>query len=201
MDTAEQLGYEVRIFARVPDDGSGQDRRASQSHAHTSDSLPSRSANWRKNEGGLPPPAKEHLRGSSVGSDSDPSSYVVASPSSSRPSGSTSARVRYREQGVDELLQLKLHQAIADVDIPPPNATIVLVTGDGNVGQFSDEGFLGPVRTALKKGWKVELYAWEDGLSRAWKREFAEGPYGDRFRIIKLEDFAGDLLELDGEIK
>ena len=24
---------------------------------------------------------------------------------------------------------------------------------------------VGPVRTALRRGWKVELYAWEDGLS------------------------------------
>ena len=52
-------------------------------------------------------------------------------------------RVRYREQGVDELLQLKLHQAIAATDVVPDGATIVLATGDGNVGEFSDDGFLG----------------------------------------------------------
>jgi hypothetical protein len=89
-------------------------------------------------------------------------------------------RIRYREQGVDELLQLKLHQALADIPgdgTPPPNATIVLATGDGNVGQFNEDGFLGPVRTALRKGWRVELYAWEEGLSRAWMREFGEGPW------------------------
>jgi hypothetical protein len=105
-------------------------------------------------------------------------------------------RIRYREQGVDELLQLKLHQAIADVDTPPPNATIVLATGDGNVGQFNEDGFLGPVRTALKKGWKVELYAWEEGLSKAWMREFGEGPWKDRFRIIFMETFGADLMEV-----
>jgi hypothetical protein len=105
-------------------------------------------------------------------------------------------RIRYREQGVDELLQLKLHQAIADVDTPPPNATIVLATGDGNVGQFNEDGFLGPVRTALKKGWKVELYAWEEGLSKAWMREFGEGPWKDRFRIIGMETFGADLMEV-----
>ena len=110
------------------------------------------------------------------------------------PGGSTS-RVRYREQGVDELLQLKLHQAIANVDAVPPNATIVLATGDGNVGQFNEEGFLGCVRTALKKGWRVELYAWEGGLSRSWKREFGEGPYRHRFSIHGLSRFGQDLLE------
>ena len=53
-------------------------------------------------------------------------------------------RIRYREQGVDELLQLKLHQALAATDDVPKGATIVLATGDGNVGQFSEDGFLGP---------------------------------------------------------
>lgn len=201
MDTAEQLGYEVRVYARVLDDGKGQDRRASHGHTHTPELSTFRGANWRKSENGTSPAPKGHARGSSVGSDSDPNGSFATSSSSTRPLGSAPARVRYREQGVDELLQLKLHQAIADVDVPPPNATIVLATGDGNVGQFNDEGFLGPVRTALKKGWKVELYAWEDGLSRAWRREFSEGPYKDRFRIIKMEDFAYDLLDVDVEAK
>ncbi|KAI6135869.1 hypothetical protein EV401DRAFT_2062928 [Pisolithus croceorrhizus] len=201
MDTAEQLGYEVRVYARVLDDGKGQDRRASHGHTHTSDLTTFRGASWRKSENGKSPAPKGHARGSSVGSDSDPNGSFAMSSSSTRPLGSAPARVRYREQGVDELLQLKLHQAIADVDVPPPNATIVLATGDGNVGQFNDEGFLGPVRTALKKGWKVELYAWEDGLSRAWRREFSEGPYKDRFSIIKMEDFAYDLLDVDVEAK
>lgn len=110
--------------------------------------------------------------------------------------GGSATRVRYREQGVDELLQLKLHQAIADIDVVPPNATIVLATGDGNVGQFNEEGFLGCVRTALKKGWRVELYAWEGGLSRSWKREFGEGPFRDRFSIHGLSKFGQDLLEI-----
>jgi len=52
-------------------------------------------------------------------------------------------KIKYREQGVDELLQLKLHQAIADVDVVPLGSTIVLATGDGNVGQFNEDGFLG----------------------------------------------------------
>lgn len=57
--------------------------------------------------------------------------------------GSAPPRIRYREQGVDELLQLKLHQALAAVDDVPDGATIVLATGDGNVGQFNEDGFLG----------------------------------------------------------
>ena len=54
-------------------------------------------------------------------------------------------RIKYREQGVDELLQLKLHQALAATDDVPPGSTIVLATGDGNMGQFNEEGFLGKI--------------------------------------------------------
>ena len=53
------------------------------------------------------------------------------------------AKVKFREQGVDELLQLKLHQAIAATDHVPEGSTIALATGDGNVGQFNEDGFLG----------------------------------------------------------
>lgn len=74
----------------------------------------------------------------------------------------------------------------------------------------------GPIRTALRRGWKVELYAWEDGLSerrnltlvfllilsllgRAWRREFGEGTEWGRkgmFRVIGMEQFASSLVEV-----
>jgi hypothetical protein len=57
--------------------------------------------------------------------------------------GTSPGKVKYREQGVDELLQLKLHQAIAASDDVPDGSTIILATGDGNMGQFNEEGFLG----------------------------------------------------------
>ena len=205
MDSAIQLGYDVRIYERVPDNGDAPDRR----HPHPPGSASPRSANWRKSDTNsvspsLSPPIKTHVRGHSAGnistdSDRATGSGNVAARAVAGPSGtsSSSTRIRYREQGVDELLQLKLHQAIAATDPPPPNATIVLATGDGNVGQFTEEGFLGPVRLALQRGWKIELYAWEVGLSRAWKRAFSDGPWKERFRIIKMEDFADDLLEVE----
>lgn len=212
MESAIQLGYDVRIYARVPDNGDAPDRR----HSHAPDSAASRSANWRKSDTNpastsLSSSLKTHVRGFSAGNVSTDSDRATGNGSGSRsgsatraaagPSGTiaTATRIRYREQGVDELLQLKLHQAIAATDPPPPNATIVLATGDGNVGQFSEEGFLGPVRLALQRGWKIELYAWEEGLSRAWKRAFSDGPWKERFKIIKMEDFADDLLEVEGE--
>ncbi|KAG6376578.1 hypothetical protein JVT61DRAFT_1556 [Boletus reticuloceps] len=205
MDSAIQLGYDVRVYARVPDNAGGPGRR----QPHPPDASTSLSANWRKSDShsastSLPSSSKTHARGHSTGNISTDSDRATGNGSRS---GSVArgvagplektTRTRYREQGVDELLQLKLHQAIAATDPPPPNATIVLATGDGNVGQFNEEGFLGPVRLALQRGWKIELYAWEEGLSRAWRRTFSDGPWKERFRIIKMEDFADDLLEVD----
>lgn len=206
MESATQLGYDVRVYARVPDNGDAPDRR----HPHPPKSATSRGANWRKSETNLastslsPSLKVRGPSGGNVSTDSDRATGNSSrSGSASRgvagPSGmsTTTTRIRYREQGVDELLQLKLHQAIAATDPPPPNATIVLATGDGNVGQFSEEGFLGPIRLALQRGWKIELYAWEEGLSRAWKKAFWDGPWKERFKIIKMEDFADDLLEVE----
>jgi hypothetical protein len=216
MESAEQLGYEVRVYARVPDTGDGQDRR--QNNNNGGNSGESAKGYWRKpayNKGharkvsGAGSTSTESEPGPSATSSSFPQAFVRSVAPPSRPPLTTHAssstnvngsrigsRVRYREQGVDELLQLKLHQAIADVDVLPPNATIVLATGDGNVGQFNEEGFLGPVRTALKKGWNVELYCWLSGLSKSWMREFGEGPYRDRFKVIEMEQFGADLLEM-----
>ncbi|KAL4252198.1 hypothetical protein ABKN59_005499 [Abortiporus biennis] len=198
VDPAEQLGYEVKILLRVPDTGDGPDRvqhssgssgdqaKPNQSHTHS----PSRSARQNNRRSFQ----KGHTRGSSLGNgnisaSTESESHAIAGPSTTV----TPAKIRYREQGVDELLQLKLHQAIANVDQVPHNATIVLATGDGNVGQFNEEGFLGCVKTALKKGWKVELYSWEGGLSKAWMREFGDN---DNFTIHALDRFAMDMLEL-----
>ena len=232
MESAERLGYEVRVYARVPDMGDGDDRRKSadfandtppgvglgtsgyKGHFRNRSGSTFKKGHAKKGSGNT---STESEHGGSLGNAASFSQAFIRSLGSQTntralisgtaagsqqqfgtPASTThnGARIRYREQGVDELLQLKLHQAIADVDTPPPNATIVLATGDGNVGQFNEDGFLGPVRTALKKGWKVELYAWEEGLSKAWMREFGEGPWKNRFKIIGMETFGADLLEV-----
>ncbi|KAG6840774.1 hypothetical protein C0991_004498 [Blastosporella zonata] len=140
METLERLGYEVRVYIRVPDLGDGMDRAA-------------------KNKG-----HKRHLSGGGTtsGDGSPGTSPFISSPARSHPLNTPTSsshvnnlaltpgvRVRYREQGVDELLQLKLHQALAAEDEVPPGATIVLATGDGNVGQFSEDGFLGEYLSVL----------------------------------------------------
>ncbi|RPD65396.1 hypothetical protein L226DRAFT_501712 [Lentinus tigrinus ALCF2SS1-7] len=194
MDTAEELGYEVRIYARVPDTGDGADRQRAAGHARTH----SRNLSNAKNEagpsrgGGRPRTfVRGHAQKTSTGGGGGGTGTSTESDQGA--GGPSSTRVRYREQGVDELLQLKLHQAIAAVDVVPRGATIVLATGDGNVGQFNEDGFLGCVRTALKRGWRVELYAWEGGLSRTWMRDFGDN---ESFKIYMLDKYASDLLEM-----
>ncbi|KAI8986880.1 hypothetical protein BD414DRAFT_440461 [Trametes punicea] len=193
MHTAEELGYEVRIYARVPDTGDGADRQRAQhvrtdsAGTHTVEAGPSHARSRPRAH------TRGHTHKPSVGAGSGGNGNSTSTDSD----GTGATRVRYREQGVDELLQLKLHQAIAAVDDVPPGGTIVLATGDGNVGQFNEDGFLGCVRTALKKGWCVELYAWEGGLSRAWMREFGEC---EGFKIFMLDAYAADLLEIPDNV-
>ncbi|KAI0067021.1 hypothetical protein BV25DRAFT_1820174 [Artomyces pyxidatus] len=195
--TAEQLGYEARVYARVPDTGDGADRarHSGESHWKGGKRTSGSGSGWNFTKGHA---HKLSGGGGASTTESEPGSSSSA-PAATAPTRGGQPRVRYREQGVDELLQLKLLQAIADVDTPPAGSTIVLATGDGNVGQFNEEGFLGCVRTALKKGWRVELYAWEGGLSRAWVREFADGAgaavWAGKFRIVPMDGFGSDLLE------
>jgi len=186
--TMERFGYEVRVLIRVPDTGEGLDREQF------------------KGKGGLSKVL--HAKGISRSTSSESSSGKDASgAASSTPNpnygkthvlGTPPNKVKYREQAVDELLQLKLYQAVTELesDDVPDGSTIVLATGDGGPGQFDGQGFLGPIKTALRRGWNVEIYAWEDSLSRAWEREFGE-KYGEKpksakrgvFRIIGMKQF------------
>ncbi|RDB29820.1 hypothetical protein Hypma_013891 [Hypsizygus marmoreus] len=228
LDTMERLGYEVRVYVRVPDYGDGMDRtRYTHGRSSSGGAASSIPTNAKKSKGharrvsgstsadsvsASASTSAGEAKGLARSAIAPPSSLTSLVPSHTHPhqhlqhqhpllrhgssGGVTTGRVRYREQGVDELLQLKLHQVLAAADKIPPGSTIVLATGDGNVSQFNEDGFLGPIRIALKNGWRVELYAWETGLSRAWRREFGEGSEWERsgmFRIIFLEQFAESL--------
>ena len=199
MESAERLGYEVHALARVPDMGDGMDRKRKRSSAGPGNTRTTPASGH---------PRRESVSSATMSENSDGANAGLLPISARTKSGGAtntgspagkprrSTRVRYREQGVDELLQDKLYQAIADVDAAPPNATIILATGDGNVGQYNKEGFLGCVRAALKKGWRVELYAWEGGLNRSWKREFCKDPHQHQFSVHFLDEFGRDLLEV-----
>lgn len=144
METIERLGYEVKIFMRVPDFGDGADRleKAAKYEHHRKESH-----NGSPTKGHSSPTktsSKTHARRISGNMSGDVGFGIsTAAATSNSAQQSASTRVKYREQGVDELLQLKLHLAITAPDEVPEGATIVLATGDGNVGQFNEDGFLG----------------------------------------------------------
>ncbi|KAL1902361.1 hypothetical protein Sste5346_001340 [Sporothrix stenoceras] len=95
------------------------------------------------------------------------------------------------EQAVDEILHLKMCHSVLDHDA----GTIVLATGDAAEAEFSD-GFLKHVERALGRGWCVELLSWKMGISNAWRELERKQKGTGRFRIIELDKYAEDLLDM-----
>lgn len=108
--------------------------------------------------------------------------------------GSAGGLKRYKEQGVDEILHLKILQKLNARDEP---GTIVLATGDARGGQFNKDGFVGAVKEALKRAWRVELWSWSDGLSRAWRDVARRERWGaSEFGIYLFDEWAEQLVEV-----
>ncbi|KAK3348118.1 hypothetical protein B0H65DRAFT_166563 [Neurospora tetraspora] len=99
------------------------------------------------------------------------------------------------EQCVDELLHLKILQSALDVPNP---GTMVLATGDAACAEYSD-GFKKNTERALARGWKIELYGWKNNIAGDWRDPEFTSRWGSRFRIIELDDFCEELLDLTVE--
>jgi hypothetical protein len=95
-----------------------------------------------------------------------------------------------KEQGVDELLHLKMHESLLSYE----PGVLVLASGDANAAQFSQGSFFKIALSALGRGWHVEVCSFSDGLSALWREPNVNELYVDAFRIILLEDY---LLELE----
>jgi hypothetical protein len=99
--------------------------------------------------------------------------------------------MKHGEQGVDELLHLKILQSV--IDHKP--ATMVLATGDAATAQYSD-GFKKNIERVLAYGWNIELYGWSRNISSAWREpEFAE-QWGHQFKIVELDAFCEELFDM-----
>lgn len=120
---------------------------------------------------------------SSPGSGSDSETGQAASTPASAP--------KWVEQGVDELLHLKMCQSIIDTEVP---TTMVLATGDGNTAEFSD-GFLANVERALKNGWTVELVSWKQQMSAGYRNKKFRTKWGDQFKVIELDEYLEGLID------
>ncbi|KAL2853815.1 hypothetical protein BJY01DRAFT_206440 [Aspergillus pseudoustus] len=99
---------------------------------------------------------------------------------------------RWVEQGVDEILHLKILESLVDVNEP---ATIVLATGDAAEAEFSG-GFLRMVERALQRGWKVELVSFSQVTSYSYRKKEFRSRWGDQFQMIALDDYIEELLDM-----
>lgn len=86
-----------------------------------------------------------------------------------------------REQGVDEMLHLKIGNALLDYD---PPQTMALLTGDGKKSSFGTS-FPDQVRRAIRKGWEVEVYSWTPSLSKNYR--LLEQEFHSQLRIVELD--------------
>jgi hypothetical protein len=68
---------------------------------------------------------------------------------------------RLLEQGVDELIHLKIANLLLDYSAPQ---TLILGTGDGRPGQFGTS-FRDQAVRALNRGWSVRVFSWREQLS------------------------------------
>jgi hypothetical protein len=132
--------------------------------------------------------ANQLHNGSGSGSDSETGPLPTPTPT---PTPNAPPAPKWVEQGVDEILHLKMCQSMIDTEVP---STMVLATGDGAVAEFSD-GFLAHVERALKKGWKVELVSWGKQVNGGYKKKQFRDTWADQFMIIELDQFLEDLID------
>ncbi|KAJ5522181.1 hypothetical protein N7527_006296 [Penicillium freii] len=110
---------------------------------------------------------------------------------SSGPETVAASGERWVEQGVDEILHLKILESLLDMKDP---ATIVLATGDAAVAEFSG-GFMKMVERALQRGWNVELVSFLQGTSYAYRKKEFRTRWGDRFKLVELDHYVEELFE------
>lgn len=110
---------------------------------------------------------------------------------SSGPETVAASGERWVEQGVDEILHLKILESLLDTDKP---ATIVLATGDAAVAEFSG-GFMRMVERALQRGWIVELVSFSQGTSYAYRKKEFRQQWGEQFKLVELDPYVEELFE------
>jgi hypothetical protein len=103
----------------------------------------------------------------------------------------TKGPVSWKEQGVDEGIQLQIVDAI----LMMPPGTMVVATGDGARSTLGD-GFCSYIEKALALGWKVELMAWGSSTSKKYLDVNWQYQWKAQFHFVDLGDFAAHLFEL-----
>jgi hypothetical protein len=170
--TARKVGYQVSLLDKVY---KARELTERQIYFKDQDAKRNSKRNGAKASG---PPATQPSQGSetTAGKDREPQF----------------APAKMIEQGVDEILHLKILESIVDTEEP---ATMVIATGDAAQAEYSD-GFMAMATRALKKGWKVELVSWSANISKMYLRSEFREQWGENFKTVFLDDFAEELLDM-----
>ncbi|KAF2477911.1 uncharacterized protein BDR25DRAFT_299660 [Lindgomyces ingoldianus] len=100
---------------------------------------------------------------------------------------------KWVEQGVDELLHLKMLESVCDCWATP--STMVIATGDAAPAEYSG-GFMAQMERVMERGWKVELVSWKKQTSAAYRKKKFQAKWKDQFRIIELDEYLEELLDI-----
>ncbi|KAF1356490.1 hypothetical protein BDV97DRAFT_341912 [Delphinella strobiligena] len=166
-DTAREIGYECSILDKVK-----------KARELTERQLYFKEQEQKKKYGR----SKGYRSGSASGGDSGGETST----------GPVYAPEAFVEQGVDELLHLKMMESLVDTKEP---STMVLATGDAAQAEYSS-GFMRMAERALDKGWKVEVVSWSRNISQAYKKPDFRNKWGENFKIVELDDYAEELLDM-----
>lgn len=108
---------------------------------------------------------------------------------SGKPEMASATEERWVEQGVDEILHLKILESLIDTVEP---ATIVLATGDGAEAEYSG-GFMCQVERVLQRGWNVEIVSFSHVTSNAYRNKGFRSKWASQFRLIELDAYLEEL--------
>lgn len=185
LDTAVKAGWRCCVLKRVEVD-KGQ---VTSSESEREKEQPSKAGRKGGRKAWTSAIVKDETTTGGSATDSDSPVKPLILPNLNDPS-ITSRRMR--EQAVDELLHLQILQTLL---FSPQPGTLVLGTGDAKGGQFNDLGFLGCVKLAVERGWKVELWSWRKGMSRMWREEAKRCGWSRRqFKICELDEWVEEVV-------
>lgn len=99
---------------------------------------------------------------------------------------------RLVEQGVDEVIHLRIGNVLLDEDIP---GTMVVATGDG---RDTEQGcsFTQQVLRAAKRGWTVEIWSWSNQLSKILRDTRLK--YPESIKVFKLDEWYESIVFIKG---
>ncbi|KAF2455362.1 hypothetical protein BDY21DRAFT_350572 [Lineolata rhizophorae] len=176
-NTAEKLGYNVSNLARV--------RKATQNLQRRWGSSKSKAQDTDRTSGS----AAEDVAAATM---SKAAAAVGAVMRQSAPAPrQKKGEPKNVEQGVDELIHLKMMESIVDTEKP---TTMVLASGDAAEAEYS-AGFLRMVERALQKGWRVEVFSFACNISSLYNsRQFAQ-KWSDQFTTVPLDRYVDYLYD------